>query len=63
MVWTVPQTAVVGEVVRAAFWNVNVRDNFRVFNITNIQADQVLLGLGPGSWNWSMATHRQSGQA
>ena len=48
MVWTVPQTAVVGNVVQSAFWQVNVRDNFRVFNITNIQAGQVLLGVGPG---------------
>ena len=48
MVWTVPQTAVIGEVVRAAFWNTNVRDNFRVFNIANIQSEQILIGVGPG---------------
>ena len=47
MTWTVPQTAIVGGVVTASFWNANVRDNFNEFDIQNIQAGEVLVGTGP----------------
>jgi hypothetical protein len=32
MAWTTPGTATAGEVLTAAFWNANVRDNFNAIN-------------------------------
>ena len=48
MAWNTPQTAVVGGILTAGFWNLDVRDNFRALGITNIQLGEVIEGVSPG---------------
>lgn len=43
MAWTTPGTATAGDVLTAAYWNVNVRDNMNALNsvVTNVQSTTV----------------------
>jgi len=49
MAWTTPGTAVAGDVLTAAFWNANVRDNMNDIRTTNANVQQTTLTTKPST--------------